>query len=66
MIARSEKEGKDKTRRSSGTTTSLNKANNRAMASGSGTQAVVVAGAMMEEGLGTRSDALPSHGVKPT
>jgi saccharopine dehydrogenase-like NADP-dependent oxidoreductase len=55
MIARSEKEGKDKTRRSSGTITSLSKTSSRAMASGSGTQATVVAGAMMEEGLGTGS-----------
>jgi hypothetical protein len=55
MIAISEKEGKDKTRRSSGTVTSLSKVSNGAMAPGSGTQAAVVAGAMMEEGLGTGS-----------
>ncbi len=53
MIAKSEKEGKDKTRRSAGTTTSLSKTSSGAMAMGSGTQAIVVARAMMEEGLGT-------------
>jgi saccharopine dehydrogenase-like NADP-dependent oxidoreductase len=55
MIARSKNEGKDKTRKSSGTATDLSEANSGAMAPGSGTQAAVVAGAMMEEGLGTGS-----------
>jgi hypothetical protein len=60
MITRSEKEKKDKTRRSSRTTISLSKANIKAMAPGSGTQVAVVARAMMEEG-----DALPSSLVDP-
>jgi saccharopine dehydrogenase-like NADP-dependent oxidoreductase len=55
MIVRSEKEGKDKTRRGSGTAISLNKVSSGAMALGSGTQAAVITGAMMEEGLGTGS-----------
>ncbi len=63
MIAGSEKEGKDKTIRSSRTTTSLSKARSGAMAPGSGMQVAVVVGAMMEEGLGTGSRPHAQHVV---